>query len=230
MIPDTLLGLLLFVGSIGPGYVWVLYAERRRPREERSAILEVAELAFVGVACTGVSALVVLVVVNEWESLEVDTSRLVAEGVSYLAAEPVRGLGTLLAILGLSYGLALGAARLKYGSPRPIVPALNVWDEMFALLRPEQRVYATAELRDGRCFAGWVYRWDAGLSAEHREIGLAAPISMRSPGVPARELDNIHFLSLQQADIVWLSAAWDPPPQEATGPTDQAQQTPGLSS
>jgi Family of unknown function (DUF6338) len=220
VIPDTLLGLLLFVGSIGPGYVWVLYAERRRPREERSAILEAAELAFVGVACTGASALAVLAVVNEWETLEVDTGRLVTEGAASLAAEPVRGLGTLLAILALSYGLALGAARLKYGTGKPVITGLNAWDEMFGLRKPEQPVYATAELRDGRCFAGWVYRWDAGSTAERRELTLNAPISMRSPGGAPTPVERVHFLTLHQDEIVWLSAAWAPPPTDATAPAN----------
>jgi hypothetical protein len=178
--------------------------------------LEAAELAFVGVACTGVSALAVLTAVDEWESLMVDTNRLATEGVSYIAAEPVRGLGTLLAILALSYGLALGAAGIKYGPRKPVVTGLNVWDEMFGLLEPEQRVYATAELRDGRCFAGWVYRWDAGPATERREITLNAPILMKPRGGEATRIENIHFLALHQDEIVWLSASWNPPPKEAT--------------
>ena len=30
-----------------------------------------------------------------------------------------------------------------------------------------QPVYATAELRDGRFFSGWVYRWDAGAAQDY---------------------------------------------------------------
>jgi hypothetical protein len=215
VIPDTLLGLLLFVGSIGPGYVWVRVEERRRPREERSAILEAAELAFVGVACTGCSALVVLAVVNEWDGLEVDTSRLAREGVSYLVAEPVRALGILLVILAFSYGLAWGGAQLRFGRQKTIVTGHNVWDEMLGLGK-KQLVYATAELRDGRCFAGLVYRWDAGSASERREITLYAPVSMRPPGGEAILLEEVHFLALHQDEIVWLSATWRPPPKELT--------------
>lgn len=218
MIPDTLLGLLLFVGSIGPGYVWVLFEERRRPREQRSAILEAGELAFVGVACTGLAALVVLVVVKEWTELGVDPSRLATEGVRYIVDEPVRGLGPLLAILALSYGFAWGAAHVVHGSGKRVITGLNVWDEIFSLTDTSRQVYVTAEVRDGRRFAGWVYRWDAGGSAHYREITLHAPISMLSPDSDERQLDNIHFLALQQGDIVWLSAAWDPPPTEPATP------------
>jgi hypothetical protein len=210
VIPDSLLGLLLFVGSIGPGYVWMLFAERRRPREERSAILEAAELAFVGVSCTGTATLVVLAVIDAWDSLEVDTGRLANDGVSYIAEEPIRGLGTLLVILGLSYGLALLAARLKYGSDEPVVPGHNAWDEMFALSEYEQQVYATAELRDGRCFSGLVYRWDAGSAAERRDLTLRAPISVRLQRGAETVLKDTHFLALHQDEIVWLSAAWVP--------------------
>jgi Family of unknown function (DUF6338) len=215
VIPDTVLGLLLFVGSIGPGYVWVLVEERRTPREERSALLEAAELAFVGVACTGISALVVLTVVNGFDWLNVDTSRLAAEGVSYLVSEPLPGLGTLLAILGISYVIAWGGAQFKYGRDETVVPGRNVWDEMLALGK-KQLVYATAELRDGRCFAGFVYRWDAGSASERRGITLYAPISVRPPGGEPTSLEDIHFLSLHHDEIVWLSATWRPPPKELT--------------
>jgi hypothetical protein len=209
VIPDSLLGLLLFVGSIGPGFVWVLYAERRRPREERSAILEAAELAFVGVACTGISTLLVLAVIDAWDSLDVDTSRLGSDGVTYIAEEPIKGLGTLLVILAFSYAIARVAARVKYGSTEPVVVGLNAWDEMFALSEYQQMVYATAELRDGRCFAGWVYGWDAGSAAGRRELTLQAPISVRLPGGEATEVKGADFLALHQDEIVWLSAAWE---------------------
>jgi len=211
VIPDTLLGLLLFIGAIGPGYVWLLVVERRRPSEERSAILEAAELSFVGILSTGVAAFIVLGVVDGWESLGVDTSALATDGGKYLLQEPIKGIGTLLAIFGLSFGLAWGAAQIGQPDDPPIKPGFNVWDRVFSLTGPE-KVFVTAELRDRRRFSGYVHAWDVGTGEEDRDLSLQAPIKVRPPGGPEYELSGVHFLALQQEEIVWLSATWDPPP------------------
>jgi hypothetical protein len=217
VIPDTLLGLLLFVGSIGPGYIWVLVAERRRPREQRSAILEAAELAFVGILTTGLSSLIVLAIADGWYQLEIDTSELAQSGGAYLLEEPVRGIGTLMAIVVLSFGLAYAAARLLHRGPSPLKPGFAVWDEVFRLGHEETAVFATAELRDRRRFSGWVYTWDAGAEDEPRDLSLHAPISVKAPGAEPHELTGVHFLVLREPEIVWLSAEWTPAPAELAG-------------
>lgn len=48
-MPDNLVGLVLFVAFITPGYLWVRLEERARPRPDRSGLLEVAELLTIGV-------------------------------------------------------------------------------------------------------------------------------------------------------------------------------------
>jgi Family of unknown function (DUF6338) len=213
VIPETVLGLLLFVGSIGPGFVWVQVAERRRPQQERTAILEAAELSFVGLACTGLSAMAVLVVVNEWRGLGVDVDALATAGDTYLLTEPLRGLGTVLAILALSFGLAYGAARLRLPSEAPILPGFSVWDQVFALAEKGRRAYAALELRDGRRFAGYVHVWDVGTSEENRDLALQAPIKAQFPGAPSLDLDEtVHFMTFREDDIRWMTVTQEPPP------------------
>lgn len=212
MIPDTLLGLLLFAGTIGPGYVWVRVAEQRRPREQRSNILEAAELAFVGILTTGLSALVVLSVADSWQGLGIDTRALAARGIDYLIEEPLPGLGTLLLVLGLSYGLAYGAARTRHQGPSAVRPGLHAWDVVFDVGNVETAVHATAELNDGRRFSGWVYAWDLGGDTERRDLALHKPISVKARGGQAQPLRDIHFITLRGEDIVWLSTTWFPQP------------------
>lgn len=212
MIPDTLLGLLLFAGSIGPGYVWVRVAEQRRPREQRSAILEAGELAFVGILTTSISALLVFALADAWTAPGVDTAVLINSGTSYIAEEPTRGIGTLITILVLSYGLAYIAARIRHKGAASIRPGLRTWDALFNIEDPETTVHATAELRDGRRFSGWIFAWDVGGAEDAKSLALHAPIRVREPGGQPQTLDGADFLTLSQADIVWMSANWFPRP------------------
>jgi hypothetical protein len=215
VIPDTLLGLLLFIGSIGPGYVWVRVAEVRRPQQQRTAILEAAELAFVGLLCTATAAIAVLTVAREWKWLGVDLDAFASDGGAYLIAEPTRGIGVILAILVLSFALALAAARVWHREAATILPGYSVWDRLFRLDDDKVAIYAAVELRDGRRFAGYVYAWDVGAGEDDRELALHAPITVQRAGEGAVALDpRFHFLSLRRDDVVWLSVAQTPSPFE----------------
>jgi hypothetical protein len=217
VVPDTVLGLLLFVGAIGPGYVWVRVAEVRRPQQQRSAILEAAELAFVGLLCTGLAALVVLAVADGWDALGVDLESLAADGGEYLLTEPVRGVGLVLAILALGFLASLTAAWIHHTEPATILPGYSVWDRLFRVDDASVRVYAAVELRDRRRFSGYVYVWDVGTSEEDRELALQAPIMMQAPGGDAVELgDPYHFLSVRREDVRWVAVSQDPSPFEAS--------------
>ena len=87
MIPSTLLGLLLFAGSIAPGYIYILIAERRRPRPPRSGALEVAELVSVGGLCSALGLLAGLAVAKHWDWVDVDVAALARDGTDYLITE-----------------------------------------------------------------------------------------------------------------------------------------------
>ena len=112
MIPNTLLGLLVFAASIGPGFIFVYVAEKRSPRPKRSAILEAAELVSVGGAASMIS-LIAALLLNNWVGW-VDTDALTKDGARYVLGSPERGLLFLLAVLASSYLLTLAAAYIVY--------------------------------------------------------------------------------------------------------------------
>ncbi len=65
MVATTLVGVLVFVASVGPGYVYVKVAERWRPYVERTALREAAEITVTGSIATSVGTLVALIV-GKW--------------------------------------------------------------------------------------------------------------------------------------------------------------------
>jgi len=207
---ETLLGLLLFAGRVGPGCVRVRVCEVRRPQQQRSQILEAAELVFVGLLATGAASLAVLSLANAWDGLGVDTSRLAAEGGDYLLVEPLRGIGTILAAL----LLAFVAARLNHREAPTILPGYSVCDRLFRLGHQDVRVYAAVEGRHGRRFAGSVSCGDVGSAGEDRELALASPLPMQSRSEPAVELGpRSPLLSVRRDGVVWPAVSPDPPPE-----------------
>jgi hypothetical protein len=59
VIPETLVGIIVFTAGVGPGYLFVQLAERYGPRRDRSQLEEAAELLVVGSAATAGSLLFV---------------------------------------------------------------------------------------------------------------------------------------------------------------------------
>jgi Family of unknown function (DUF6338) len=78
VIPSTLLGLVAFAASLGPGYVDVRVSEKREPRHERTQLLEAAELIVIGGLASSLAALVVLSLAHA--AHVVDVQRLSNDG------------------------------------------------------------------------------------------------------------------------------------------------------
>lgn len=215
MIPETLLGVLLLIGSIGPGYVWIRVSELRRPQQQRSTLVETAELAVVGFGCTAVAALVVLAVADRVERLRIDLPAAEADFGAYVATEPVRAIGTVIAVFGFAHLLALVGARLRHRGETTLVPGYSVWDQVFELADRSVRVFAETELRDGRRFTGFVHTWDVGSTEDRRDLALYAPITVAAPGRDPVDLDEqFHFVTLREEDLVWIAISQAPSPFE----------------
>jgi Family of unknown function (DUF6338) len=109
VIPASLVGLVLFAATLGPGFLFVLVVERRRLRVERSQLLEAAEVLSIGAVSSGLAALTVIAIADRtgW----VAKSGL-HRGRHYFIDHPVRSLTALLAAFVLSCALALAAGRV----------------------------------------------------------------------------------------------------------------------
>lgn len=205
MIPNSLLGLLLFLAGIGPGYVYVLVAERREPRVERSPFLEAASLFVVGGLTTGVAAVLVLILLEAAGWL--DFERLIETPAKYLAREPFPILSALLLALALGYLLAWSLALLVYRGKEPTLrPHLSVWWQTIGEAKKSGAVFATVELIDGRIIDGYVYTYTlAEVDVAQRDLCLQRPIFARPSARVERALLDIDYLVLPGRDIAYLS-------------------------
>ena len=211
MIPDSLAGLLLFAASIGPGYVYIRVAERRRPRAERSQLLEAAELLVLGALITTVVAMLVVSVAQQVGLVDVATVH--REGLDYLLLHPVRGFATLGAIFGLSYlggGLVGWVAHLgEQASQQPG----TVWRDVFGQKKETNDAWATVELRDGRFLQGQVVSYTLDVSSDPRELALAAPLYQRRVGrTDVEQVSNTDFLVLREEDVLYVAVNYQAKP------------------
>jgi hypothetical protein len=203
VIPTTLLGLAVLAAGLGPGYLFVRVEERRRPRIERSQLLEVAELLFIGGLASTTAALAVLSVASHFEWIK--TNQLANQGVRYVIRNPGPGLGGFLATLVIAYAGAWAAARLIYRRDPPSIYGFSAWHRVLAD-EPAIRPYATVGLTSGLAVAGDVSAYtvdDAPL--ERRELVLEGPLKIREPGETAYREVYDQYLVVNGSEIRTLS-------------------------
>ena len=213
-----MLGLLVLAASLGPGYAYIRVAERRAPRPDRSALLEIAELVTVGGSCTAVVALFVLAGTQLTEL--VDLEALGRDRWEYTLEHPVRVLLLLLVVLGGSYLLAvLTALAVHRGQPASLRHH-SVWHEALGRRRDGLVPFATVELRDGRMIAGPVaYYTIQEAPPDCRELVLTQKIVARSTaGTPFVRVPDDRVV-LRASDISALSVTYFDPQAQSGGPT-----------
>jgi uncharacterized protein DUF6338 len=217
MVPNTLLGVLAFLASAGPGYAYVKIAERWRPPVERTALREAAELVVIGSLATTIGIVIALVVGDVARFL--DTVLLAERPGRYLVTEPLRAGAALLIILGVSYGGAALAAFLIHKGRRPIYPDSAWWGAFERHLPTDHGIYATVELKDGRAITGGVHSFTAEpVAVDNREITLGAPANRRLEVRRRGEEEPIpiedHIVLLRGSDIACVSARYLPVAQK----------------
>ena len=208
MIPNTLLGLVLFAASLGPGYVYLRVAEKRAPRADRSALVEAVEMVTLGGLFSLLAALVVLVLGHTTHAL--DTTALGKHANEYFLHHPVRGLGSLMLLFLLSYGGAAVSASIANPQRDAVVrPGSNAWQEAFWRRRPTPNHIAivTIELRDGRKATGILGGFTTEL-LDSRELALHSPIAVQaSPNAEAHETEDA-FMVIREADVLYVAGRY----------------------
>jgi hypothetical protein len=206
VIPTTLLGLLVFAASVGPGFVYVRIAERHKLRVTRSALLEAGEVLSVG-GFTSLVSLLIWVFVGE-ETGWLDPKRFAKDATTYFGDHPARLLGFLLVVLLTSYGLAWeGARRLHRGLPESIGVG-SVWYSQIGDNGATRYVYATAELRDGRSINGQIASFTLDEAEEERQISLAGPLRVKGRGGDWTPFPTLDRIVLNGGDVLTLSVQY----------------------
>jgi hypothetical protein len=208
VIPNNLLGLAVFAAGLGPGFVFVLVTERRRPRHDRSTLLEAAELVSVGAIASTISLLAIIVGADLTGWLDLDAAA--ADWEDYLLDEPWRLLLAFLAFILLGLGIGWALARLlTLGSSKSIEPGHSVWYQVFDK-RGTSRVRVTAELRDGRRVNGFLLAYTiSSPNPDERQIALHEPLWVQRPHDAEPLLIADRVLILQASDVRYLGVRFE---------------------
>jgi hypothetical protein len=212
VIPSTLLGIIIFAASVGPGYLYVSIVDRYRPPVERTALRETAELVVIGALATTLGVAVALVLGDVTALL--NNNKLAKMPGRYLVTEPLRGSGAMLVVLLISYGVA-GVLSLWPNRGKNRVFSDSAWWGTFERDLPDGHgLYTTVELKDGRTVTGAVRSFTAeAVSVEDREIVLAAPsnrpLLVRTPTGATSPLRE-SFVLLHGSDIAYIAGSYLP--------------------
>jgi hypothetical protein len=211
-VPDTVLGLVVLLASLGPGFVYLRVAERRGPRVPRSGLIESVELVVLGAAASAVTVLVVALGAAALRILTI--SALARTPAAYYHRHPVLVIGLAAAALIAAYPVAWAMARVVYrGKPVTNVPG-SAWSRMLTDARPskDHGVFATVELRDGRKLSGTVASYTLDEENPNREIALWEPrILMPGQTRPSQLGLEDRFVLLREADVVAISGQYYTP-------------------
>jgi hypothetical protein len=173
VIPSTVLGLVVLAAAFGPGYIFIRVEEQRRPRPERSALLETAELIVIGGLASTVAFAAVAGVAAHTRWL--NEQKLAAHATEYLLSHASRFAVLLLITLLLSCAASYVAAIALFHRYPATIKAHSAWDQVLPQ-QPGIINYATVGLDDGLAVAGDVVGHSVGeRPADNRELILANP-------------------------------------------------------
>lgn len=175
MIPSTILGALVLLAVIAPGYSYIRIAERRSLRPVRSRLLETTELAVVGLTSTVITAAGLLLVAEVWGGPLVELDEWAAHGNQYVVDEAnaaAVSFGTVV-VGSFLIGACLGWITHRR-LPKSIDPAGNVWSRVLVGTGNDD-VWVSVLFRDGRVIEGYMLVHPNEAEEQH-EFALQAPI------------------------------------------------------
>lgn len=216
-MPDTFLGLLIFVVFLAPGISFFLVKESRRPQRELSAFRETALVVLAGVVCNGL-ALLGLLIVREFEPrLTPDLAALLTAPGTEFKTHPLFIAGWTLGVVGLAcvVGAILGLTRWpSIGSIR----FESAWYKAFHYF-PGHAIYCGCELEDGSWVGGYLSSFNTDVEDNaDRELMLTRARYRGPKGGKVVQLPGVGFVIVSARRLVRLDVSYLPPepPNRAT--------------
>jgi hypothetical protein len=224
VIPSSLFGLVLFVATLSPGFVYVLRTERVVPAATLSAFRETIRVVFASIACLTVSVLVFAVLRALLPRGTPDVHGLVADPSAYAKIHYVQltwwtaGLLLLATLLGAAAGdrrvrafarraSSWTAVRRIAGHDGTDIADVSAWYNAFRTLKrsPEGPTLVGVKLSDGTYVTGTLVSWSSSTKEDgDREIVLTAPLDVSENGVTKpidAHLTVIAARNIQRLDV-----------------------------
>lgn len=181
MLPNTALGLLIFLSVLVPGFIWLHQTERRVPRSRRPGALAITEITIIGCSITFISALVVSIIgqlfappflkVTEW---------LTAINIGNYLIQEFRGaMVSALSTLFLSAMIAFFFPKIIYRNrPANINLGSTVWYNILGQERGDRQAKLGISLTNGTSIEGYLFSYS--MNQNDDQIALREPISFQS--------------------------------------------------
>ncbi|SMC56517.1 DUF6338 family protein [Lentzea albidocapillata] len=211
MIPTTLVGLVLFIALLTPGFAYSARRERSGPERQFSALRETVAMVVVSVVCDLVVLSLALVVWSVLPKQTVDLTAFLTKPADYAVKHHVAlwiwgvglvGVATLLAVL------VAGPLFDRLGR-RNEAPYLSAWGRLFTA-HPACRVHVGCHLSDGTYVAGWLLTYSrSAADVADRELTISGPVQYRAAGQQeAIELPNVGATAVSARQMTLLQVSY----------------------
>jgi hypothetical protein len=217
LLPATIAGLVFFAASVCPGYWWVRVVEERKPRRERTQLLEAAELLTVGGLATSITVLGGLLAAEHIHVI--DVKRLFADPRQYASDHPTLVLSAGLAVLVVANVGAWASAKVVYAKHPPVIRLGESATYLAAVTKrpPDSRSYLRVVQNDGTVLRGPYFSTtvDAG-PPETQEVVLAVrdafPLEVQPANGDVFESASGHCVVINGATIAATYVTYYVPP------------------
>ncbi|MFB9928072.1 DUF6338 family protein [Amycolatopsis halotolerans] len=202
MPPSTAAGLVFLVAALSPGLVYHRMLARFLPRDSRSAVGEVVEMATAGALTSAVAVVLVLVAGQVFPGL-VSLDDLVT-GPATLRPKAWGVVASALFVLLLSLALALAGGRLWVrlaGKQQSRIHEGVVWSAVLAAKRDGLPVFLAVEVDDGRLIEGLFRSVSVDGDPARDAVVLQRPIAVTGPGDNPRSAREQDFVLIPRSIV-----------------------------
>jgi uncharacterized protein DUF6338 len=200
-MPTTLIGLVVFIVLLMPGFAFTLRRERHTKAERRlSPFRETIAIAFSSVVADSIAVAVFYLIRRSFPQITPDVDALMNTSTEYFKKNYWDILGWAAILLTVATAGAFSAASPSL-TDRFLSPFLSAWGVMFGKHADKSiKVYVGCNMADGSYVAGYLHSHSR-LSDDSpdRDLSLTGDIVYRAP-------ENEDFVTLTNVGGVVLSA------------------------
>jgi len=210
VLPDSAWVVLLLLTLI-PGWVYLRLQERLRPPSNATGLSELLEVVAVGLATTGISALVIALLPHRWIPVIVDVDRWAIDGNAYLRDHIRIAIASVAIVLALALLIAYGLYRLQRRWLPDVRSQGNVWIHALGA-RPKGTVpWVGLELTNGKVVEGLLHSFSLNGTTDERDVALARPIRViERAGEPAKDLGQLDRVIVPDRSIAHIAVVHVP--------------------
>lgn len=211
-MPNTFLGLVLFVICLAPGFAYAATRNRILPERTSTPFRETTRVVLASLVFDGVVLAMFAVLRVVAPRATPDVGELVQQGWSYVRGDYGMVFLWFCLLVVAAVGLAVAAARLLPGGPGPVLIESSWW--LLFRRYPDQigakSVHVGCELVDGSYLSGTLQHFaHQDDESGDRELALGAPLQYRAQTMNAAQpLPGHQFVSVSARQIKFVTVTY----------------------